>query len=98
LQELPCRYGDMIDDRDGEGLRQIFLEDATFEIPDQVLSGLPEIRAFMHKVRTLAPPETERPASARHDRCLPDREMWRTKGWTSPRDAAGGPQLSATSI
>jgi hypothetical protein len=51
LQELPCRYGDMIDDRDWDGLSQIFLEDATFEIPGQVLNGLPEIRAFMNEVQ-----------------------------------------------
>jgi 3-phenylpropionate/cinnamic acid dioxygenase small subunit len=47
LHELPGRYGDLIDDRDWEGLSQIFLEDATFEIPGQVLDGLAEIRGFM---------------------------------------------------
>jgi 3-phenylpropionate/cinnamic acid dioxygenase small subunit len=47
LHELPGRYGDLIDDRDWEGLSQIFLADATFEIPGQVLDGLEEIRAFM---------------------------------------------------
>jgi hypothetical protein len=50
LHELPCRYGDMIDDRNWDGLSQIFLEDATFEIPGQVLRGLSEIRAFMNEV------------------------------------------------
>ena len=49
LHELPGRYGDLIDDRDWEGLRAIFLEDATFEIPDQVLDGLEGIRAFMRQ-------------------------------------------------
>jgi len=47
LHELPGRYGDLIDDRDWGGLSQIFLEDATFEIPGQVLDGLAEIRGFM---------------------------------------------------
>jgi 3-phenylpropionate/cinnamic acid dioxygenase small subunit len=47
LHELPGRYGDLIDDRDWEGLSLIFLDDATFEIPGQVLDGLEEIRAFM---------------------------------------------------
>jgi hypothetical protein len=41
----------MIDDRNWDGLSQIFLEDATFEIPDQVLNGLGEIRAFMGQSR-----------------------------------------------
>jgi ketosteroid isomerase-like protein len=47
LHELPGRYGDLIDDRDWEGLSTIFLDDATFEIPDEVLEGLEGIRAFM---------------------------------------------------
>ena len=47
LHELPGRYGDLIDDRDWDGLSQIFVDDATFEIPDQVLDGLEAIREFM---------------------------------------------------
>ena len=47
LHELPGRYGDLIDDRDWTGLSQIFVEEATFEIPDQVLNGVEEIREFM---------------------------------------------------
>jgi len=49
LHELPGRYGDLIDDRDWDGLSSIFLDDATFEIPDAVLDGLEGIRAFMHR-------------------------------------------------
>jgi hypothetical protein len=47
LHELPGRYGDLIDDRDWEGLSQIFVDEATFEIPGQVLEGLEGIREFM---------------------------------------------------
>ena len=47
LHELPGRYGDLIDDRDWDGLSQIFVDEATFEIPDQVLDGLEAIREFM---------------------------------------------------
>ena len=49
LHELPGRYGDLIDDRDWDGLRAIFLDDATFAIPGQVLDGLEGIRAFMRQ-------------------------------------------------
>ncbi len=51
LHELPGRYGDLVDDRDWEGLDRIFVEDATFEIPDQVLEGLEGIRDFMRGAR-----------------------------------------------
>ncbi len=51
LHELPGRYGDLIDDRDWEGLSQIFLDDATFAIPDRVLDGLAQIRDFMAESR-----------------------------------------------
>jgi hypothetical protein len=51
LHELPGRYGDLIDDRDWAGLSQIFVDDATFEIPDQLLDGLSGIRDFMAKSR-----------------------------------------------
>jgi 3-phenylpropionate/cinnamic acid dioxygenase small subunit len=51
LHELPGRYGDLIDDRDWEGLSQIFTDDATFEIPDQLLDGLAQIRGFMAQSR-----------------------------------------------
>ncbi len=51
LHELPGRYGDLIDDRDWEGLSQIFMDDAGFEIPDQFLDGLAQIRDFMAKSR-----------------------------------------------
>jgi hypothetical protein len=37
----------MIDDRNWEGLSQIFLSDATFEIPGHILDGLKGIQAFM---------------------------------------------------
>ena len=47
LHELPGRYGDLIDDRDFDGLSQIFVEDATFEVLGDVLEGLEGIRAFM---------------------------------------------------
>jgi hypothetical protein len=47
LHELPGRYGDLIDDRDWEGLSSIFTDDATFEIPGEVLDGLEGIRAYM---------------------------------------------------
>jgi len=49
LHEMPGRYGDLIDDRDWDGLDQIFLDDATFEIPGQVLEGLEGIRSFMRQ-------------------------------------------------
>jgi ketosteroid isomerase-like protein len=49
LHELPGRYGDLIDDRDWDGLSSIFLDDATFEIPGEVLDGLEGIRAFMRQ-------------------------------------------------
>jgi hypothetical protein len=51
LGELPGRYGDLIDDRDWQDLDQIFLADATFEIPGRVLDGLAEIQAFMAQAR-----------------------------------------------
>jgi len=47
LHELPARYGDLIDDRDWDGLSQVFVDEATFEIPDEVLDGLEAIREFM---------------------------------------------------
>ena len=47
LHELPGRYGDLIDDRDWDGLSQIFVEDATFEVLGDVLQGLEGIRDFM---------------------------------------------------
>jgi hypothetical protein len=47
LYELPARYGDLIDDRDWEGLDRIFCDDATFETPVGVMNGLAGIRAFM---------------------------------------------------
>jgi 3-phenylpropionate/cinnamic acid dioxygenase small subunit len=47
LHELPGRYGDLIDDRDWDGLSQIFTEDATFEVLGEVLRGLDGIREFM---------------------------------------------------
>jgi 3-phenylpropionate/cinnamic acid dioxygenase small subunit len=47
LQELPGRYGDLIDNRDWDGLSRIFVDEATFEIPDEVLVGLEGIREFM---------------------------------------------------
>ena len=47
LHELPGRYGDMIDDRDWDGLSRIFVDEATFEIPGQVLDGIEAIREFM---------------------------------------------------
>ena len=47
LHELPGRYGDLIDDRDWDGLSQIFVDEATFEIPGHVMDGLEAIRDFM---------------------------------------------------
>ena len=55
LHELPGRYGDLIDDRDWEGLSRIFVDDATFEIPDQVLDGLDAIREYMRERGTPGP-------------------------------------------
>ncbi|MFN8027984.1 MAG: nuclear transport factor 2 family protein [Acidimicrobiia bacterium] len=49
LHEMPGRYGDLIDDRDWDGLATIFTDDATFEIPGEVLDGLEGIRAFMRQ-------------------------------------------------
>ena len=51
LHELPGRYGDLIDDRDWDGLDGIFVDDATFGLPDQVLDGLEAIRQFMRDAR-----------------------------------------------
>jgi 3-phenylpropionate/cinnamic acid dioxygenase small subunit len=51
LHELPGRYGDLIDNRDWEGLSQIFLDSATFEVPTTVMKGLAEIQAFMASCR-----------------------------------------------
>ena len=47
LHELPGRYGDLIDDRDWEGLSRIFVDEATFEVPGEVMDGLEGIREFM---------------------------------------------------
>ena len=51
LLELPGRYGDLIDDRDWPGLDRIFVDDATFAVPDHVMRGLDEIRGFMLTAR-----------------------------------------------
>ena len=51
LLELPARYGDLIDDRDWEGLSRIFLADATFEVPGDTMDGLEGIREFMRGAR-----------------------------------------------
>jgi 3-phenylpropionate/cinnamic acid dioxygenase small subunit len=51
LHELPGRYGDLIDDRDWDGLSRIFVDEATFEVPDQTMDGLEEIREFMRGAR-----------------------------------------------
>ena len=51
LQELPGRYGDLIDDRDWEGLSRIFVDDATFEVPGDTMDGLEGIREFMRNAR-----------------------------------------------
>jgi ketosteroid isomerase-like protein len=51
LHELPGRYGDLIDDRDWEGLIRIFVDDATFAIPGEVLDGLDAIREYMRQAR-----------------------------------------------
>ena len=50
LHELPGRYGDAIDDRDWDGLDDIFTPDAVFDLTDlglPVLVGLDEIKRFM---------------------------------------------------
>jgi 3-phenylpropionate/cinnamic acid dioxygenase small subunit len=50
LHELPGRYGDAIDDRNWDGLDEIFTADATFDLTDlgvPVLRGLPAIKRFM---------------------------------------------------
>ena len=51
LHELPGRYGDLIDDRDWEGLSRIFVDDATFEVPGDTMHGLEGIREFMRRAR-----------------------------------------------
>jgi SnoaL-like domain len=51
LQELPARYGDLIDDRDRGALSRIFVEEATFAMPDETLDGLEAIREFMRGAR-----------------------------------------------
>ena len=51
LLELPARYGDLIDDRDWDGLSRIFVDDATFEIPGETMDGLEGIREFMRNAR-----------------------------------------------
>jgi hypothetical protein len=56
LHELPCRYGDIIDDGRWETLRTIFFDDATFEVNGRLLNGLGEIRHYMQ-------------FEARHPRC-----------------------------
>jgi hypothetical protein len=55
LHELPGRYGDLIDNRDWEGLSRIFVDEATFEVPDELMAGLDGIREFMRGAR---PPRT----------------------------------------
>lgn len=50
LHELPGRYGDAIDDRNWDGIDQIFTADAVFDLTDlgvPLLDGLPEIKRFM---------------------------------------------------
>jgi hypothetical protein len=50
LHELPGRYGDVIDDRNWNGLDDIFTADATFDLSDlgvPLLRGLPSIKRFM---------------------------------------------------
>ena len=51
LHELPARYGDLIDARDWDGLRRIFVEEATFEVPGEIMRGLEGIREFMRGAR-----------------------------------------------
>jgi hypothetical protein len=47
LHELPGRYGDMIDNRDWDGLSRIFTDDAKFVMPRWTVDGLAAIQAFM---------------------------------------------------
>jgi hypothetical protein len=47
LHELPGRYGDLIDDRDWDGLSRIFTGDAKFVLPRKTIDGLAAIQAFM---------------------------------------------------
>lgn len=47
LHELPGRYGDLIDDKDWEGLAAIFTDGATFSINGRPLASLAEIRHYM---------------------------------------------------
>jgi 3-phenylpropionate/cinnamic acid dioxygenase small subunit len=51
LHELPGRYGDLIDDRDWDGLSRIFVDEATFEVPGEVMGGLEGIREFMRDAK-----------------------------------------------
>ena len=41
----------MLDNRDWEGLSRIFVDEATFEIPGEVLQGLEGIREFMRAAK-----------------------------------------------
>ena len=51
LHELPGRYGDAIDDRNWDRLRQIFTEDAVFDLTgvgSRRLEGIDDIVDFMN--------------------------------------------------
>ena len=51
LHELPGRYGDAIDDRNWDRLRQIFTDDAVFDLTgvgSRRLEGIDDIVHFMN--------------------------------------------------
>ncbi len=51
LHELPCRYGDAIDDRNWDRLRDIFTDDAVFDLTGvgaRRLEGIDDIVHFMN--------------------------------------------------
>ena len=55
LHEIAARYGDLIDERDWEGLAAVFTDDAVFDATDlgnRLMNGLEAIRRNMDKTPT----------------------------------------------
>ncbi|MFT5530980.1 MAG: hypothetical protein ACI91O_000996 [Candidatus Poriferisodalaceae bacterium] len=50
IHELPGRYGDSIDDRNWDGLDEVFTQDAVFDLTgvgSRICDGLDDIKSFM---------------------------------------------------
>jgi hypothetical protein len=50
IHELPGRYGDSIDDRNWDGLNEVFTQDAVFDLTgvgSRICDGLDDIKSFM---------------------------------------------------